>query len=359
MLRGFSLHTGSSLFDFLGWKRSRPPSTVIPTYFPELTTDKLLTMTFEDGFKANDTKKMKEYGINPRQVAAATCSLFAQLMLVHGFVYVDSHPGNVFVRPRSDTGRSKGEFDIVLLDHGMYRRLDETFRAGYCNLWAGLVSGNDSQALKGVRQIGLEDKYLDVMGLALVYRVPPIMLSSDSPLANQKLGTFMGKESRKILREHFRSKFGDDFMSPTAVNDFCQRQSRDLIYCSRCANLVRGLNRQLGGTMMDRFNAFGSAASRGASLNPEAVPLTAEDADMITTDLLSKVKADLNRPVMSEVLNRRNGLDTNALMNINGSYSDGFDHFQMVLRNWWKGILLDMVVLLSGSSIDVSTRQVG
>jgi hypothetical protein len=54
----------------------------------------------------------------------------------------------------------------------MYRRLDERFRTGYCNLWAGLVSGNDAQALRGLRTLGLPDKYLDIMGLLLTYRIP-------------------------------------------------------------------------------------------------------------------------------------------------------------------------------------------
>ena len=98
MLRGVELSSGISLFNFFGWGQTRPPTTIVPTPIPELTTDKMLTMTFEEGFKVTDTKKLQEHGIDPRKVAAAVCAVFAELMLVHGFVYVDSHPGNVLVR---------------------------------------------------------------------------------------------------------------------------------------------------------------------------------------------------------------------------------------------------------------------
>jgi hypothetical protein len=55
----------------------------------------------------------------------------------------------------------------------MYRRLDERFRRGYSQLWAGLVGGNDKVAIEGIRTLDLPDAYLDLMGLMLTYRVPP------------------------------------------------------------------------------------------------------------------------------------------------------------------------------------------
>lgn len=50
---------------------------------------------------------------------------------VHGFVHCDPHPGNLFVRAHPEDGR----WQLVVLDHGMYRRLTPQFRAAYCRLW--------------------------------------------------------------------------------------------------------------------------------------------------------------------------------------------------------------------------------
>ena len=160
-------------------------------------------------------------------------------MLVHGFVYVDSHPGNVLVRPRSNGSITKGEFDIVLLDHGMYRRLDEVYRSGYCNLWAGLINGNDDQALKGIRALGLEDKFLDILGLVMVYRIPHNLWDDESQLGNRKHGLLSSSEYRHVVMEHMKRKFGGD-VTLASFSSFIQSQSRDFLYCSRCTSLEIG-----------------------------------------------------------------------------------------------------------------------
>lgn len=48
-------------------------------------------MSFEDGIKITDKDALKKYNIDPSKVAAATCSLFSELMLVHGFVHADPY----------------------------------------------------------------------------------------------------------------------------------------------------------------------------------------------------------------------------------------------------------------------------
>jgi len=120
-------------------------------------------MTYEEGFRITDMNKLEENSIPTQKVASAACALFSELTFQHGFVHADPHPGNILVRPR--LGSKTGEFDIVLLDHGMYRRLEDEFRLNYSNLWAGLVSGDYHLALKGVKGMGLEDNYLDVVSI--------------------------------------------------------------------------------------------------------------------------------------------------------------------------------------------------
>lgn len=361
MLRGVDLSSGFSLFNFFGWWQGRSPTAIVPTPITELTTDKMLTMTFEDGFKVTDVKKLHEHGIDPRKVAGAVCAVFAELMLVHGFVYVDSHPGNVLVRPRSDGVIARGEFDIVLLDHGMYRRLDEVYRSGYCNLWAGLINGDDNQALKGIRALGLEDKFLDIMGLVMVYRIPQSFLDPGSLLSHRKVGLLSSVEYKHVVMEHLKRKFGGD-VTPASVNVFLQNQSRDFLYCSRCTSLVRGLNLQLGGTTTNRFLAFGAAANRGVSLNSGDNPIFPPSADHVTDDMdmLAKVKAELNRPVVSELLAERNSAsykkDTNG--SFPRSYYNGVGHYNMIARTWWRGLFRDVVYFLTRSSVTCS-RQIG
>ena len=41
---------------------------------------------------------------------------------------------------------------LVLLDHGLYRELDDTFRLEYCRLWRSLVLG-DIEGIKTGRNV--------------------------------------------------------------------------------------------------------------------------------------------------------------------------------------------------------------
>lgn len=48
----------------------------------------------------------------------------------------DPHAANVLVRQHP---KYPSKPQIVLLDHGLYRELDDTFRRDYCRLWQSLV----------------------------------------------------------------------------------------------------------------------------------------------------------------------------------------------------------------------------
>ena len=320
-------------------------------------------MTYEDGFRITDIEKLKQNSIRSKDVASATCALFSELTFRHGFVHADPHPGNILVRPRTFTSSvtaKNGEFDIVLLDHGMYRRLDDGFRLHYSNLWAGLVSGDQQQALKGVRGMKLDDKYLDIFSIMLVYRLPLHIVFK------QKLGSTMDKASRKKLRQTLESKFGDSVFTTSSANLFMESLPRDLLFCLRCNNLVRGLNRTLGGTSFERFVAFGVSASRGSKLSLDSdfssFPLSSNEADHFTSSMsgceaLQRAKESLNQPVASELLitNYRNDDDP-----VLPSLHDFYQSYKLVLRVWMQNLLLDSFLWIKGQKAsDINTLNLG
>lgn len=54
--------------------------------------------------------------------------IFSKMIFSHGFVHCDPHPGNVMINPISTQAKGKSkrkeketEFEIVLLDHGLYQ----------------------------------------------------------------------------------------------------------------------------------------------------------------------------------------------------------------------------------------------
>ncbi|PIA63956.1 hypothetical protein AQUCO_00201343v1 [Aquilegia coerulea] len=106
----------------------------VPRVNWELTTNQVLTMQFCSGHKVDDVGSLKEAGINPTKVAKALMEVFAEMVFVHGFVHGDPHPGNILVAPEGRSG-----FSLVLLDHGIYKELDEGFRLDYCQMWNALI----------------------------------------------------------------------------------------------------------------------------------------------------------------------------------------------------------------------------
>lgn len=68
-------------------------------------------------------------------------------------------PGNVFIRPAKDPKHSKYNFDLVLLDHGLYRELSEDLRSDYAHLWTSLIKGDEEKIRKYAHRVGGTDLY--------------------------------------------------------------------------------------------------------------------------------------------------------------------------------------------------------
>lgn len=75
-----------------------------------------------------------------RQVATMMTRLFSSMIFIKGYVHCDPHPGNVLVE------KVNGRPQLILLDHGLYRDLDEEFRytdglVGWLGVAVGPVRG--------------------------------------------------------------------------------------------------------------------------------------------------------------------------------------------------------------------------
>jgi aarF domain-containing kinase len=49
-------------------------------------------------------------------------------------------PGNLLIRPAASLSRSPYNFEIVLLDHGLYFDLTDELRFNYAKLWLALIA---------------------------------------------------------------------------------------------------------------------------------------------------------------------------------------------------------------------------
>lgn len=140
-----------------------------PKVYWNLTTSKLLVMEFIDGVQVNDCRAIQKLGIQPSDVSKLLSQAFAEMMFKHGFVHCDPHAANVLVRPLPSGSRSifgKRKPQLVLLDHGLYKDLDNSMRINYASLWKGLVF-SDANAIKenSVKLGAGEDLYVLFAGI--------------------------------------------------------------------------------------------------------------------------------------------------------------------------------------------------
>lgn len=60
-------------------------------------------------------------------------------------IYVDPHEANLLLRKHPT---KPGRPQLVLLDHGLYKELDDNFRRNYCRLWRAIICSNEADIRK-------------------------------------------------------------------------------------------------------------------------------------------------------------------------------------------------------------------
>ena len=116
---------------------------VVPKILWEHSSSRVLCMEFEEGFNATDLKAIEKAGLNKRDIATLISSVFSsQVFAAHSPIHVDPHPANVLIREKD------GKPQMVLVDHGLYKNIDDDFRICYAKLWKSLMLAD----LEGIQQ---------------------------------------------------------------------------------------------------------------------------------------------------------------------------------------------------------------
>jgi aarF domain-containing kinase len=66
----------------------------LPDVLPQLSSHRVLTMTFEEGCSVTDKSALLRMGLSPASVARLLSEAFCALVFEAGFVHCDPHPGN-------------------------------------------------------------------------------------------------------------------------------------------------------------------------------------------------------------------------------------------------------------------------
>ena len=107
----------------------------VPFIDEDLSTERLVTMEYIDGFKITDLPAIEAAGFDLGTLAENALKATVKMIFIDGFFHGDLHPGNVLVK------RDSGE--IILLDTGMVGELDTQQRMSLISM---VYAFNDNDA---------------------------------------------------------------------------------------------------------------------------------------------------------------------------------------------------------------------
>ncbi len=121
---------------------------LFPEVFPELSSKKILTQRFVEGFKVTSVPQIEKEGIDPHDVATRLIHAFCKQIFIDGHYHADPHPGNILIR------RSDGRLQIILLDFGATATISETMRRGITSFAEGLIRRDTKLLAAAMREMG-------------------------------------------------------------------------------------------------------------------------------------------------------------------------------------------------------------
>jgi len=134
---------------------SHNPNIAVPKVYDDLTSERVLTMSFEKGISATNVQEMHKQGMDLKKVAKVISEAFVYMIYEKGFVHSDPHPGNIHVR---QVKMADGTMDVqvVLLDHGIYTDLTKETRLSYTKLWRGILTQNEGKIKQASKELGAD-----------------------------------------------------------------------------------------------------------------------------------------------------------------------------------------------------------
>lgn len=127
-------------------------SYVIPKTYPELTTERVLTLSHEQGLKFKAWLNQKPSADERRHFGALILDLYFHEFYGWGLVQTDPNYANYLFRPQSDIPAQ-----LVLLDFGATKKYDPAFRKEYIKLLIHTRNKQKDLALEQAIAMGLFD----------------------------------------------------------------------------------------------------------------------------------------------------------------------------------------------------------
>ncbi|UCC93304.1 MAG: AarF/ABC1/UbiB kinase family protein, partial [Thermoplasmata archaeon] len=113
----------------------------VPEVYMDLSTSKVLTMEFVEGFTLNETEKMQAANIDPLEIVRPLTTAFIKMLFIDGFFHADPHHGNLIVDKNGT---------IVLIDMGAVGYLEGTMKSDIADFYMAIMQGDEEKAADAI-----------------------------------------------------------------------------------------------------------------------------------------------------------------------------------------------------------------
>lgn len=134
------------------------PYVRVPRCYPQLSTERVLTMEWLDGWRLSDPAIHEIPDVDLAEVARQGAEMYLEMIFHHGFYHADPHPGNLILLADGSIG---------MLDFGMVGRLDEALRENIEDMLMAIVSQEANQLTSLVMRLGAVPPGLDEAALGV------------------------------------------------------------------------------------------------------------------------------------------------------------------------------------------------
>ncbi|KAG0196368.1 hypothetical protein BGX28_010229 [Mortierella sp. GBA30] len=199
-----------------------------------------------NGSRIDDLAYLNANNIKISEVSKEMARTFSQMIYKDGFLHCDPHPGNVMIRPKPSKSPSHRNFEVVLLDHGLYRELSPEFRLDYAKLWTAIMASDEEEIKCRALKLGGIDAY-ELFACILTGRDWDVIQGAQL--------------TRKVRNKAETSKISQGAGNwLVEIADILARVPRDLLLLFKTNDLLRALDEDLGaddGAQMRTFAVMG------------------------------------------------------------------------------------------------------
>lgn len=130
-------------------------SFYVPKVYKDLSNKKVLVIEFISGCKITDVPQLKNWGLNPHEIAERGLDIYLKQIFEFGYFHADPHPGNVIIKP---------DGTLVLIDFGMIGKLTRQNKYAFAGVFIGLAQQDAKGMAINLRKLSVDGEIEEMRG---------------------------------------------------------------------------------------------------------------------------------------------------------------------------------------------------